>query len=103
MAAKAGDLAGADLAEAEGRIIGDADKGHAAIGKSIDRLDSGLAALGEKISRLARKADAVKGAVADAREDLAALRRAPDRSDAPFADRFGGRQVSCLGSLGPPG
>ena len=57
--AKAGDLAREDLAEAEKRIVANADKGHAATGESIDRLG--------------RRAAAIKGGRADAGEDLAAL------------------------------
>lgn len=101
--AREGDLAKANLAEAEERIPANADKRHAAIGESIDRPDGGLAALGENIDRLDRKAEAVKGRLADTREALAALRRGPECSDAPFADPFGGRQGSFLGSFGRSG
>ena len=76
--AKAGERARLDLAEAEKRIIANADKAHAAIGEKIDRLDctvdNGLAALGNRMDGLDRKADAIKDKLADTREEVVALK-----------------------------
>ena len=75
---RAGDRARPDLAEAEKRIIANAEKAHAAIGEKIRRLDctvdNGLAALGNRMDGLDWKVDAIKNNLADTREDVAALK-----------------------------